>query len=337
MRPKSRTIVIDSPGIPHLEVGPSQLSRLAELSPELKIVGGLTPATLREAEVIFLSRGKVDPAQAPNLRWVQTSSAGIGNVLNTPLVSSNIPVTTASGAYSVSVAEMALTLLLALTRRLPDCLHHQHHNHWKGGPDYIMGRSSRGRTAGIIGYGSIGRQIGRLLRALGMRVLACKHHPDIRQDPHFHFPGTGDPAGTIPDAWYGLSQLGLMLGQLDVLMVALPETKNTVGLLSRQLLETLPKHCLVVNVGRGSAIDEPTLIELLRTGRIAGAGLDVFAQEPLASNSPLWELPNVVISPHIASCTVDQGDLAAEVLIENMRRYLAGAPLFNLIDFSAGY
>jgi phosphoglycerate dehydrogenase-like enzyme len=190
---------------------------------------------------------------------------------------------------------------------------------------------------GIVGYGSIGREAARLLRAFGMRVLACKRHPAMRRENRFHLAGTGDPEGLIPEAWYGFDEIESMIRQSDVLLVTLPATAATRGLLKRRHLAALPPHALLVNVGRGTVIEEPALAELLREGRIAGAGLDVVAEEPLAAASPLWTLPNVIISPHIGSYTSEQAALASEAFIENMRRDLAGEPLLNIVDFAAGY
>ena len=326
-----RVVIIDGP------LPAQQRARLEALSPTLRLVDGLTPAHLREAEVVFLGDGKIDPAAAAKLRWVQFNSAGIGGLLGTALAASSIPVASASGAYSTTVAEMALALLLALIRKLPDCRALQERRVWTADVSPLCGQSCRGRTVGILGYGSIGREAARLLQALGMRVLACKRHPSERGENRFHLPGTGDPTGVIPEAWYGFDQVETMLRQTDVLLVTLPATSATRGLLQRRHLEALPRHALLISVGRGSVIEEAALADLLGQGRLAGAGLDVTAEEPLAATSPLWTLPHVVITPHIASYTVEQAALASEVFIENMRRDLAGEPLLNLVDFAAGY
>ncbi len=325
-------VAIDAPLPPDIR------ARLLALSPALRLVDGTAAAAVREAEVLFFSgRAGFDPAQAPRLRWVQFNSAGIGGLAGTPLARSGVPVASASGAYSTPVAEMGLALLLALVKKLPTCLAFQASRVW---PDTMLpyrGESLRGRVAGIIGYGSIGREMGRLVRALGMTVLACKRHPEVRAEKRFHLPGTGDPDGLIPEAWYGFDRVQAMLPRCDVLFVCLPAAPGTKRLLGREHLAALPPHALIVNIGRGTVFDEPALAECLREGRLAGAGLDVFAEEPLPAASPLWGLSNVVLSPHIASYTSHQATLAGEVLIENLRRDLAKEPLLNLVNFAEGY
>jgi phosphoglycerate dehydrogenase-like enzyme len=312
--------------------------RLTALSPRVRLADGLAPATLQQAEVVFLGgRARIDPADAPRLRWVQYNSAGIGGLAGTPLARSDRPVANASGAYSSTVAELAIALLLALQRRLPRCLELQHARIWRGDMQRLRGHSCRGRTVGILGYGSIGREVARLAHAHGMNILACKRQPDRRSDPRFGLPGTGDPEGRLPQAWFGLAELPAMLARCDFLVVALPGGSQTEGLVNRAALAALPRHALVVNVGRGTVIDEPALREALHAGTIAGAGLDVFAEEPLPPSSPWWTTPNVLLTPHVASDTLEQAGLAAEVLIENVRRDLAGEPLLNVVDFALGY
>lgn len=317
---------------------PASRARLLALSPRVQTLDGLAPETLARADVVFLgARGRLDPAAAPRLRWVQFNSAGIGGLAGSQLAHSGIPVANASGAYSTMVAEMALVLLLALRRRLPLCFELQRAQVWRGDMALLRGSSCRGLTLGILGYGSIGREVARLAHAFGMRILACKRQPKRRTDLHFCLPGTGDPEGVLPDAWFGLEELHAMLTRCDALVVALPGSVSTERLVSRAALERLPAHALLVNVGRGSVVDEPALLEALRCGRIAGVGLDVFAAEPLSPSSPWWSAPNTIITPHIGSDTVEQAALAAEVLLENVRRDLAGELLLNLVDFALGY
>lgn len=328
-----RFVVVDAP------LPPQHRRQLEVRYPNLQLLDGLSAVNLRHAEVVFLGKGQLDPVDAPNLRWVQFSSHGVGELIGTALATSSVPVLSACGAYSTTVAEMVLALLLSLMRNLPACLKYQQRHTWPEINELrsLCGQSCRGRTAGIVGYGSIGREVGRLFKALGMRVLACKRRPEMRLDNRFCLPGTGDPAGTIPEAWYGFKDVEFMLSQSDVLVVTLPATNTTNVLLTRHHLSALPPHALLVSVGRGTVIDEQALTDLLRDGRIAGAGIDVFAEEPLRPTSPLWSMPNVVIAPHIASYTVEQEAMASEVLVENMRRDHAGEPLLNLINFVSGY
>lgn len=325
-------VVLDVPLLP------AQRLRLHNLAPHLELREGLTPEHLLHATVAFLGRGQVEPKSAPRLRWVQTSSAGVPGWLPDSLLAvSGIPVATASGVYSTTVAEMVIAQMLALMRCLPHCLDLKRRKVWRESLVHLRGRSCRGRTLGIVGYGSIGREVARLGHALGMRVLACQRAQvkAARRD-RYALPGVGDPDGVLPSIWYHPAQLGEMLASTDVLVITLPDAPGTRGMVGRAELQALPSDSLVINVGRGSVLDEAALIDLLRAGRIAGAGLDVFAVEPLPRESPLWEMPNVVISPHIGSYTEEQPELAGEVFLENVRRDLAGESLLNLIDFRSG-
>jgi len=301
----------------------------------------LTPAPLSpprelvaEADVYYSQAANFDTTDAPRLRWVQTNSASTQALWNKPVMRTRIPVCNVTGAYSVAVAECAMGMLLALTRRITRGVDFQREHRWPAGDDYQpwAGIDLYGLTMGIVGYGSIGRQIGRLAQAFGMKVLACKRRPDERCDDSYLLPGTGDPEGTIPAAWFGRDQVGAMLAQSDVAMVTLPEIPTTVGLIGQRELAALPRQAWLVNVGRGPVIDEAPLLRTLKEGKIAGAALDVFAQEPLPPDSPFWDLPNVLVMPHIASWTTLQARRAAGVLIENIRRDLAGEALVNIID-----
>ena len=168
--------------------------------------------------------------------------------------------------------------------------------------------------------------------AMGMTVLACKRNPDQRRDDAYLLPGTGDPDGKIPKAWFGADQITDMFRQSDVAMIALPHVPTTEGMIGKKELSALPRHAYVANVGRGAVMNEPELIEALKSGTIAGAALDVFVEEPLPSASPFWKMPNVLVMPHIASWTKMQSHRASGVLIENLKRDLGGQPLINLVD-----
>jgi phosphoglycerate dehydrogenase-like enzyme len=233
---------------------------------------------------------------------------------------------------------MAMALLLALQRRLPRCAELQREKVWRGDMTRIVGDASRGRTMGIVGYGSIGREVARLAQAFGMTVLACKRQPHVRAEgAHFRLQGTGDPEGRIPAGWFGLEQVAEMLRRCDVVVITLPGSTYTAKCIGRAELAALPPHAFLVNVGRGTVIDDDALLAALRAGRLAGAGLDVFAAEPLPPAHPFWSEPRLLLTPHIAPDTTNMAELSAEVLIENVRRDLAGEPLLNLVNFELGY
>jgi phosphoglycerate dehydrogenase-like enzyme len=315
-----------------------QAAEISKLGPDVQLIrsGGTGQALPRDlvsqAEVIYTTSAQFDPADAPRLRWVQINSAATHGVRGKPVMRSAVPVANVSGAYSVSVAELALGMLLAVTRRIPMGVRSQALRHWPDDYGPWAGEELYGLTMAIAGYGSIGRQIGRLAHALGMTVLACKRRPEQRRDDSYLLPGTGDPEGTLPKAWFGPHQLGEMFSQADVAMITLPETPATRQLIGAAELAALPRHAYLVNVGRGGVVDEATLARTLASGGIAGAAFDVFAEEPLPADSALWTLPNLLIMPHVASWTRLQTKRAAGVLIENLRRDLAGLPLVNVID-----
>jgi phosphoglycerate dehydrogenase-like enzyme len=195
----------------------------------------------------------------------------------------------------------------------------------------------RGKTIVIIGYGTVGRETARLATALGMRVLAVKAHPETLVDASFREPDTGDPEGRLPERVTGLDQLGELARQADYVVMTLPLTPATDGLIDEHLLRQLPQHAWLVNVGRGRVIDEGALIDCLTHQRIAGAWLDVFATEPLPPESPLWTLPNVTITPHISGGNRDSFRVLTDLCCENLRRYLGGEPLLNMVRREFGY
>jgi phosphoglycerate dehydrogenase-like enzyme len=268
---------------------------------------------------------------------VQVDTAAVNTVATRPIARTAIPVANVRGAYTPAVAEFTLGLILTLTRRLRKCSALQREGKWVEDYASVQGENCYGKTMGIVGYGSIGRHLARIAQAMGMSILACKRNPEIRKDTGYQPPNTGDPKGVIPSAWFGVDQVERMFADCDFAVVTLPYTPETKGLIGRKQLEALRPHAYVVNVGRGGVVDEAALAELLAAGRLAGAGLDVFANEPLEPSSPLWKMENVIIAPHVASYTRDQNHLAAEVLIENLTRELAKKPLVNVVDLKRGY
>jgi phosphoglycerate dehydrogenase-like enzyme len=312
------------------------LAEMRRVIPELDVVCVPVPTpavALADADVLYTESARFDPAAAPKLKWVQTNSAATRGVWGTPVMSTGIPVCNCGGAYSVAVAECTFALLLALTRKVPQGVAAQRDHFWPSDYDPWLGVDLHGMTLGIIGYGSIGRQIARLGQGFGMKVLACKRRPDERREKNgYLIPGTGDPDGTIPNAWYGTQQIAELMAQSDAIVITLPEIPTTVKLIGATELAALKPRAWLINVGRGGVIDEPALIETLRAKKIAGAGLDVVAEEPLPQSSPLWDLPNVLIMPHIASWTEKQAHRSCEALIENLSRHQAGLPLVNVID-----
>jgi phosphoglycerate dehydrogenase-like enzyme len=196
----------------------------------------------------------------------------------------------------------------------------------------------RGATLGIIGYGSIGRELARVAKsAFSMTVLACKRDPSRRTDDGYCLPGTGDPDGAFPDEWLGPEQLDSLLGRSDVVVLCAPLTPDTRGLIDAKALARMKPSAYFINVGRGASVDEAALAGALREQRIAGAAVDVFTQEPPPAGHPLYGVDNVIVSPHVSGFLPSYDDKCSVLFAENLRRFLAGAPLLNLVDRSRGY
>lgn len=193
----------------------------------------LPKEALKRAEVIYTTQANFDPVNAPRLRWVQLNTAAANQITSRPITRSEVPIANASGAYSLAVAEFAIGVLLALTRRTKLSVYFQKDKRWPGDDHPFQGEDLYAKTMGIVGYGSIGRQIARLAQALGMTVLAFKRYPEIRRDTTFRFGEAGDPEGVIPAAWYGPTPIREMFGKTDVAMITVPQTQDTNGLIGK--------------------------------------------------------------------------------------------------------
>ncbi|MDA1211240.1 MAG: D-2-hydroxyacid dehydrogenase [Planctomycetota bacterium] len=287
---------------------------------------------LETADVIFTEEANFDPAEAPRLLWVQTNTASVAGLCERPIMNGSVPICTAGGSLSTAVAECAIGSLLALTRHIKRAAEWQRDTRWPSEYTPWAGTELYGLTMGIVGYGSVGRQIARVAQAFGMTILACKRNPDVRTDDSYLLPGTGDPEGNIPEVIYGVDRLREMLALSNVVVSTLPATPYTDKLIGADEFASLPRPAWLVSIGRGTVIDEQALVQALHEHQIAGAALDVFAEEPLPASSPLWKMENVMITPHIGSFTTSYNRHAADVLIENLRRHASGLPLVNMID-----
>jgi phosphoglycerate dehydrogenase-like enzyme len=299
---------------------------LAFVPPEAAPVAG----DLADVDVLYTNSADFDASAAPQLKLVQLNTAAANMAMDKPVWRSQIPLATVSGAYTTAVAECAWAMLLALTRRIQNACRMQSER--SSDTDLVQGEELYGRTLGIVGYGSIGRHIARIAQAFGMRVLACKRDPQNRHDSHYALPNAGDPLGLIPAAWFGIEQLQEMLPQCDVVIVTLPLTGTTGGLIDRRAFEAMPRHAYFMNIGRGPVVNEDDLIAALQEGLIKGAALDVTTIEPLPDESPLWDMPNVLLLPHVASWTDKQAYRAGEVLIANVQRLLNREIPYNLVS-----
>jgi len=323
------------------EIRPDTVARLRALSADLDVVDvtgdpAFAPRALvdPDVEVIIGSRPPDDLGGVPKLRWIQVRSAGVNHLAADPPWRHGIAVTNARGVYSIPIGEYVTGMVLRVHQPLETWSADQLAHRWPDDDDLQLVSIVRGKTAVIAGYGSIGREVGRQLAALGLHIIAVKPRPEVRVDTSFRVPGTGDPDGSIPDRIVGDGELVAVAREADVLVVTMPLTEATRGVISRAVIDALPERAWFVNVARGALVDEDALLEALRDGRIAGAILDVFGEEPLPPDSPWWDAPRVIVTPHASGHTLRFFD---ELVVENVRRYLAGEPLLNPVDPERGY
>ena len=259
--------------------------------------------------------------QATKLRWMQLSSAGVPLDLCDALVGKHVQVTNLAGLYGPSIAEHALALMLMLARNLHHAQRQQHERRWQRDLAKTMA-DLHGKTVGLVGLGNIGQNIARLCRAFGMRVVGVRR--TVQPTPHV-------------DQLYPREQLRQMLAEADHVVVAAPFTRETDGLLGPPEFAAMKRGAFYVNVSRGGIAQEPALLEALRSNHLAGAGLDVFAAEPLSAEHLLWTLPQVIVSPHFSGETINQSSRPGELLLRNLRAFLRGEPVGHLVNLSLGY
>ncbi len=274
--------------------------------------------------------------RAPHLKWVQLLSAGADHAMGA-LNSPNIPMTTASGIHATPIAEYTIASMLAYAHKFHLMVRAQLRHEWlrSGFPGTV--EELRGKTLGIIGYGSIGRETARLAKALGMRVLALKRDPAAHPDPGWCPAGLGDPEGLIPEKFFGPEQRAEILHESDYITVTLPLTEHTRKFIGSREISAMRPSAYIVNIGRGEVIDEKALIDALKAGKIGGAGLDVFEKEPLPKESPIWDIESVILTPHMSGANRGYMDKACALFADNLRRFSAGQPLLNVVDRQLGY
>jgi len=284
-------------------------------------------ALLAEAEVLLDVDGPSIanfPARVPKLRWIQASSSGIGEwVRRLGIVDSQIVVTNAAGLHSQALAEFVLFVMLYFARRWPDMVADQRAHHW----ERCAIETLEGKTLGIVGLGNVGQMIAKLAQPFGVRVIGSRRSPSEQS--------SAETSGV--STVYGPEGLTTLLGESDFVVLIVPQTAETIGLLGPAELASMRPGAVLINIARGSVVDEPALIEALRSGHLGGAALDVVASEPLVADSPLWDMPNVIITPHSMSTATTENERLTDLFADNLRRYVNGEPLRNVIDKVRGY
>ncbi|HEX4809710.1 MAG TPA: D-2-hydroxyacid dehydrogenase [Bryobacteraceae bacterium] len=305
---------------PILDEGNFCISRdpevIREFLPRAEIIlsSGLTGKTISLRDLWPLAK---------NVKWVHSLSAGVENLLFPELIESPVPVTNARGVFKRSLAEFSVLGMLYFYKQVARLTENKRAHNWEPFDiDWLTGR-----IMGVVGYGEIGRECAILAKALGLKIYALRRRPEK---------SASDP---IIDKAFGPADLHNMLAAVDVLVAAAPNTPETHHMINDEAFKAMKPTAIVINVGRGPVIDEAALIRALQEKRIAAAALDVFEHEPLPSDHPFWDMPNVLISPHSADHTRDPDwlDLAVLRFVENFHRYQKGEPLEPLVDKKAGY
>jgi phosphoglycerate dehydrogenase-like enzyme len=263
---------------------------------------------------------------APKLRWIQAVTAGVAQFMYPELRERGIVLTNATSVHCVPIAQHILGTIIALARRFPDSFRYQRQGIWAmnellAAP--IKPRELRDQVLLFIGFGAIGQETARLVRPLEMRVWALTH--------------SGRSGSGLAERVFQSSQLHEALRQADFVVVAAPATPETRNMLGEREFALMKPSAYLINVARGTLLDEPALISALERNRIAGAALDVTVKEPLSPDSPLWKMNNVFITPHVSGATENTWDREEELMAENLKRWFAGSELLNRVDLTRGY
>jgi phosphoglycerate dehydrogenase-like enzyme len=318
----------DHAGDPAFRRDPDGEARWRAMLDRAEVLFGI-PGDSGEALAELLGGGADSPGgPTAALRWVHATSAGAGEQVRRAGVDrkelERVAVTTSSGVHAVPLAEFAILGLLAIAKDLPGLAAAQQARSWPAVKRPL--RELHGQTLVLVGLGDIGREVARLGKALGMRTVGVRRRAR----------SSGDLPPSVDEVHAG-DRLPELAGRADAMVVSLPLTDQTAGLLDRATIERLPPSCIFVNVGRGGVVDEAALVDALRERRIAGAVLDVFATEPLPPDSPLWTLPNVLVSPHGAALSERENERIVELFVANLHRFLAGEPLTNRVEPGVWY
>jgi len=276
---------------------------------------------LVDAEISYGMRIPVNLlARAPKLKWIQVTSAGVDRYLTEEFKQSQVILTNASGVHATPIGEFVVSLMLMFAKNSPLFFDAKQKKQWLRSPGTVL----RGKTVGVVGLGSIGQEVARLCKAFRMRVIATRRSPKRRhaRNVDLLLPPNGLPR---------------LLEESDYVAICLPLTKETRKLIGAAEFKMMKPSAYIINIGRGPVIDEEALIRALEEKQIAGAGLDVFTVEPLPNDSKLWDLPNAIISPHVSGGREDYEVGAIDIFCRNLKRYLGGERMINVVNKEKGY
>ncbi len=276
-----------------------------------------------------------------SLRWVHSGAAGVGSSLTPQMLSRDVVFTNSAGIHAPPMAETVLGMILYFGRGLDFARLNQMQSRWDTSPFYAAEaplRELSDTTIGIIGFGGIGREVARRLLPLGANVVAVARTLPLEEEPELTpVAGGGSLKARVLS---GVEGLNALYAESDVIVLAAPETAETRGMIDAEALDRMRVGCVLINVARGKLVDEDALADALASGRVRGAGLDVFAKEPLSSASPLWELPNVLVTPHVSAVTRGFWKRECRLILRNLTRFVDDAPVEeweNVVDKVAGY
>jgi phosphoglycerate dehydrogenase-like enzyme len=301
----------------------SHIKKISEISDRIKIRRSKNRKNfnefVKEVEIIFGWLDKEIFLAAKKIKWVQVPSAGVGFMLFHEIINSKVILTNSSGVHRIPISEMVMAMILGLAKRLNRYMESQLKAEWT----FFSTEELAGKTLGVLGFGNIGMETAWKAKCFNMKVLALNTKP-IRRP-------------TYVDKVLGPDDLDYLLTGSDYLVVTVPLTKKTFHLISERELRLMKQSAYIINVSRGAVIDNKALIKSLKEGWISGAGLDVFEEEPLPSNSEFWKMKNVIVTPHMSGTTPHYYDRAVELFCENLNRYLKGKTLINIVNKKTGY
>jgi phosphoglycerate dehydrogenase-like enzyme len=285
---------------------------------------GQAKELIADADALFGGVSAEELQGAKKLRWVQSPGAGVEWLWGVPaIVDTDIQVTNTRGAHAETIAEHTFFLLLSLTRQVRTQLDYQARKEWDAWKFRDTLRGIKGMTMGIVGFGNIGRAIAERANAFGLKLLAVDAHP-------------GAPAHGVAEVW-PLERFDEMCSQSDILVTAVPITPQTRGMIGAKQIGLMKDRGYVLAMSRGGIIDEAALVEALKSGKLAGAGLDVQATEPMKEDDPLWTAPNTIVTPHVSGASELTTNLMWNFFYDNVGKFLKGEPLTNVVDKKLGY
>jgi phosphoglycerate dehydrogenase-like enzyme len=311
------------------QIPPEMPAAIRERFPEMRVVHSNTydvlPVELPDTDIFFGFNLLPEQIKAARkLKWIHVTSAGVSQLMRPDVQASGITITNARGIHAIPMAEHTIGAMLALARKFQDTVHFQDAHDWAQEAIWQLRPSElSGATLLIVGFGAIGVEIARRARAFGMRVEGVTRS------------GLGDT--TVAEKIYPASQLLQALPHADYIVLAAPDTPDSRNMIGARELKAMKQSAYLLNIARGALIDEVALIDALKNGTIAGAALDVAEKEPLPSESPLWKLKNVFITPHTSAVSGLLWKRQTELFLDNLDRWFSGRELKNIVDFTRGY